>query len=224
MAYLFQKPISQVEAQRKMHLTLAEELLDYLWYFVKVLVVVLIAYLFVRDNVFRNFSVDGESMAPNYRPTDNVYINKIAKRIGDIKRGDVVVFKEPDDRCPRDTPPGSCYLIKRVIGLPGETIITENGSVVIQSKQFPDGKVLDESSYLPALTKTYADVRGESKRTSFGTVPNNKFFVMGDNRTNSTDSRTTQVGFIALDQVEGKEFYRDRVGFFTTPKYNISNN
>lgn len=224
MAYLFQKPANEAEIRRKTHMSLGEEVLDYFWYFLKVLVIVLVAYLFVRDNIFRNFSVDGQSMAPNYKTADNVYINKIAKRFGDIQRGDVVVFKEPDDRCPRNTPAGGCYLIKRVIGLPGETVVTENGAVTIISSQFPEGRVLDESAYLPSTTKTYSDGKSDSKRTSFGMVPQNAFFVMGDNRTNSVDSRFSTVSFIRLEQIEGKEFYRDRVGFFNVPQYNISNN
>lgn len=206
-------------------MTIGEELLDYLWFFLKVFVVVMVGYLFVKDNIFRNFEVAGLSMSPNYHDKDIVYVNKFSKRLGDIQRGDVIVFHEPDTRCPRNTAPGSCYLIKRVIGLPGETVYVEKGSVHIVNKDHPEGITLNEDSYINEdVVKTYADGRGDEMRKSFGVVPEKSFFVMGDNRTNSTDSRFSQVGFIAVDQIEGKEFYRDNIGFFKVPDYNISNN
>jgi signal peptidase I len=223
MPFLFEKPVSDLEIKSKTHLTLGQELLEYLWYFLKVFMVVLIAYLFVKDNIFRNFEVTGSSMAPNYKDREIVYVNKIAKRLGDLQRGDVVVFKEPDNRCPKETAVNSCYLIKRIIGLPGETIYTENGSVKIVNKEHPDPYTLNEA-YLPETTKSYSDGKSDTKKVSFGTVPPNSYFVMGDNRTNSLDSRFSQVGFINIDQIEGKEFYREVVGFFNTPVYNLSNN
>jgi signal peptidase I len=224
MPFLFEKPATEREIRSKTHLTLGQELMDYLWYFLKVFVVVVIAYLFVKDNIFRSFQVAGLSMSPNYHDSDLVYVNKIAKRFGDIQRGDVVVFKEPDNRCPKTTAANSCYLIKRVIGLPGESVYTEGGSVYIINKEHTEGIKLNESQYLAEGVKTYADGRSEAKKVGFGIIPDKSYFVMGDNRTNSTDSRFKQVGFIDAEQIEGKEFYREQIGFFSQPKYNVSNN
>lgn len=223
MSYLFQKPVTNAEITAKTHLSLTHEILDYLWYFAKVFVVVLVAYLLIKDTVYRNFEVEGESMAPNYHSHDYVFVNKIAQKLGDIKRGDVVVFQEPDSVCPKISAKGSCFLIKRIIGLPGESVTLENGKVFITNTVYPKSIQLDESKYLAPSMNSYSDGSSDIRKTNYGVIPANTFFAMGDNRTNSTDSRFSQVGEITLSQIQGKEFYRQGSGFFSLPSYNITN-
>lgn len=110
------------------------------------------------------FKIDGESMEPNLHNEEYVIVDKVTYLFGMPQRGDIVVFYRED--------PSKDY-IKRVIGLPGETIEISNGTVFI------DGQPLDEP-YLASLSGTYNAYR----------LGADEYFVMGDNRGNSQDSRT----------------------------------
>ncbi|MDQ3018796.1 MAG: signal peptidase I, partial [bacterium] len=112
-------------------------------------------------------------MVPNFHNREYLVVNKIDYRLNEPERGDVVVFKYPKDR--------SQYFIKRIIGLPGEKIKVENGRVVIYNSAHPQGSILDES-YLPNQNVTL----GKSDVVSLGS---DEFFVLGDNRLASSDSR-----------------------------------
>ncbi len=116
--------------------------------------------------VIQNFVVDGNSMEPNMSSGQWVLVNKLAYKVGDPARGDVVVFNSP-------SPSGPPVLIKRIIGLPGETVKVQGGNVYI------DDKLLIES---------YISVTTSGNRTL--ALGENEYFVMGDNRNNSSDSRS----------------------------------
>lgn len=140
--------------------------------------------LLLRATVFQAFYIPSESMETTLLINDRVLVNKVGYRIGDIERGDVVVFVRPDDQ------PGEVRdLIKRVIALPGETILATDGEVYINER------LLDEP-YLTSdtFTKDFGPV----------VVPEGHIFVMGDNRLESFDSRG--FGAISQDRVVGRAF------------------
>jgi signal peptidase I len=112
-------------------------------------------------------------MQPNFQNSQYLVIDELTYRLHMPARGDVMVFHYP-----RDTQE---YFIKRVIGLPGERVVITNGEVMIYNSANPQGMVLNESAYLPAGTTTTTDVDV--------TLGAGNYFVLGDNRAASFDSR-----------------------------------
>ena len=157
-------------------------LLDTVQTFLIAAAVFLVIYIFL----FRPFEVKGESMYPNFHDKEYVITNLIALRLGHPKLGDVIVFKAPPD-------PTKDY-IKRVIGVPGDTIYIKDGSVYLNNRK------LDESLYLKPDVKTYSgQFLAENKPI---TVPDGYYFVMGDNRLFSSDSR--EWGFVKEQAIIGE--------------------
>jgi signal peptidase I len=172
------------------------------------IVVAVILALFIRTFVVQAFKIPTGSMETNLLVGDHLLVNKMVyspswggweRRLlpkKDIQRGHVVVFKFPQEPA-RD-------FIKRVIGLPGETVEIRNKVVHI------NGKALDEAAYAHFLEAPLSPgdpeygVRGENNRDNWGpdTVPPGRLFVLGDNRDNSKDSRFW--GFLPEDQVKGR--------------------
>ena len=154
---------------------------------VGVIVGALLVALLIKTFLLQAFYIPSRSMEPTLRIGDRVLVNKLSYKVHDINRGDIVVFERP-----KDEPPDAIKdLIKRVIGLPGETVSTQNGQVYI------DGRPLDEP-YLPAGTVT--DNLPPTK------VPEDEVFVMGDNRGDSRDSR--YFGPIDEGLIVGRAFVR----------------
>ncbi len=154
---------------------------------VGVIVGALLVALLIKTFLLQAFYIPSRSMEPTLRIGDRVLVNKLSYKVHDINRGDIVVFERP-----KDEPPDAIKdLIKRVIGLPGETVSTQNGQVYI------DGRPLDEP-YLPAGTVT--DNLPPTK------VPDDEVFVMGDNRGDSRDSR--YFGPIDEGLIVGRAFVR----------------
>ena len=173
-------------------------------YFESIVIAVIMA-LFIRTFVVQAFKIPTGSMEPNLLVGDHLLVNKFAFAPGgperallptrDIRRGDIVVFKYPEDP-ERD-------FIKRVIGLPGETIELKNHLVHV------NGKALDEpyAHFLPRPEGgSFAEMTGDVRDT-YGpvTVPADGYFVMGDNRDNSQDSRYW--GFLPRDLVKGRALF-----------------
>jgi len=171
--------------------------------FESICVAVILAF-FVRTFVVQAFKIPSGSMEPNLLIGDHLLVNKFVAAptltkaedtllpIEVIHRGDVIVFKHP--KMPeRD-------LIKRTIGLPGETIELRERRVYI------NGKPIDEP-YAHFLFKDTADVAPADVRRSFGpvTVPAGQYFMMGDNRDNSEDSRYW--GFLPREYIKGKALF-----------------
>lgn len=154
-----------------------------------ILIVVGLAYV-LRFFIFEPFVVEGASMAPKFATNDYLIVDKVGYHIGNVQRGDIIVFKYPND-------PTTNY-VKRVIGLPGETVTVENGKVRITTAEDTTGFILDESAYLnPDVTTTLPSI----SRTSFTVTPNH-FFVMGDNRPASSDSR--EWGLLPQENIIGR--------------------
>jgi len=165
--------------------------------------------ILVKTFVIQAFYIPSESMVPTLEVGDRVFVSKFMFDGGDVARGDVIVFENPN---PGELPdrsgvssvlhwlgegiglaqPENEDFIKRVIGLPGETIEIKENVVYIE------GQPLDE----PYLTEEAKSNNGDLEPT---TVPDGEVFVMGDNRGNSADSRYG-LGTVPLDRVIGKAF------------------
>jgi signal peptidase I len=172
--------------------------------------VFMIVVVFVLVGVFiaQPVVVEGTSMVPQLHDGERLLVNKLIyykfKSVswGHIERGDIVVFWYPND-------PDKSY-VKRVIGLPGETVAIQNGKVFINDKQ---------------LNESYLDSEHNKSLNSIGpkTIDQHHFFVMGDNRDNSSDSRVW--GFVPEKYIYGKAFFRywspSSIGFLQHGTYNI---
>ena len=127
----------------------------------------------VRYFLIQPFYVKGASMEPNFYDHEYLIIDEISYRFEEAHRGDIIVFRYPNDP--------SQYFIKRVIGLPGERVKIADGKVTIFNNDHPTGMVLDETPYLGTIyTAGDKDV----------TLGSDEYFVLGDNRGASLDSRS----------------------------------
>ena len=151
---------------------------------VVIIAVALIGAFLIRALVVQTFYIPSESMLPTLQKQDRVLVNKLSYRMHAVHRGDIVVFEHSPG-----FDPAIKDLIKRVVGLPGETVQGMNGHVYV------NGHELNEP-YLRENTMT----------TDFAPklIPANSYWVMGDNRTNSSDSRV--FGPIAKSQIVGRAF------------------
>lgn len=144
--------------------------------FIKIVVVSLVIILPIRYFIIQPFYVKGASMEPTFHDHEYLIIDEISYRFSDPERGDIIVFRYPQN--PQE------YFIKRIIALPGETIEMIDGDIFIFNRENPEGFKLVESAYLSDTIKTYSI---EDEAT---TLKENEFFVLGDNRYASKDSRT----------------------------------
>ncbi len=149
--------------------------------------------IILRTFVFQAFFIPSESMETTLFENDRILVNKVSYRLHDVNRGDVVVFRRPDDQ------PGDIRdLIKRVIGLPGEAVEGRDSTIYINGQ---------------LLVEPYLD---GNRFGDFGpiTVPEGELFMMGDNRDQSLDSR--RFGAIDEDRIIGRAFFLfwpfDRLG------------
>ncbi len=143
------------------------------------------AFVVVYMFLFRPFEVNGESMYPNLHNHQYLITNIISLKLGDPKLGEIVVFKAPND-------PDKDF-IKRIIGVKGDTVSVQDGKV------YRNNELLDESKYLDASVKTYGGSFLKEGQTE--TVPEGYFFVLGDNRSYSSDSR--EWGFVPKKNIIG---------------------
>jgi len=142
----------------------------YLWEITKIVIIALLIVAPIRYFLFQPFLVHGSSMEPNYHNGDYLIIDEISYRFRNPKRGEVVVFHYPKK-------PKLEY-IKRIVGLPGETVKVDDGKVVVTSE---GGKEVLKEEYLPASS----DTPGNTEIS----LDSDEYFVLGDNRTASSDSR-----------------------------------
>jgi signal peptidase I len=177
---------------------------EYALEIIKVVLISLAIIIPVRYFLIQPFYVKGASMEPNFYDHEYLIINEISYRFNSPERGDIVVFEYPRDP--------SQYFIKRVIGLPGETVEIKDGVVTIFNKDNSSGVILEEK-YLDPETKTYGD-----RTVALGS---NEYFIMGDNRLASFDSRS--FGPIDRKYIVGKVWVRgwplDKVKVFEEPDY-----
>ncbi len=154
------------------------------------LLVVLIAVYLVIIYVGQRTEVSGSSMEPTLKDGDNLIVDKISYRFNDPQRFDIIVFPF---QYQKDT-----YYIKRIIGLPGETVqIDEEGRIYI------NGTILEESYGKEIIAE---DRRGLASEPIV--LGPDEYFVMGDNRNHSSDSRVPEVGNIKRSQIIGRAWVR----------------
>ncbi|MFH1393105.1 MAG: signal peptidase I [Patescibacteria group bacterium] len=156
---------------------------------VKIAIVALVLAITVRYFLIQPFFVEGASMEPNFETGEYLLIDEISYRFKSIDRGEVIVFHYPLDT--------SKYYIKRIIGLPGETIEVKNGNVIVYNGANPNGIVLNES-YLPKNLMT----NGQTKKK----MGADEYFVLGDNRPVSSDSRIW--GLLPKSDIVGRAWIR----------------
>lgn len=148
--------------------------------------ILLMVYMFV----IQPHQVDGLSMYPTFHHQEWLLSYLVDAKLRNFKRGDVVVFHAPDEE--------DKLYIKRIIGLPGDTVRLENGGVYL------NGGKLDESAYLDSSVSTFGgSTVAEGKEV---TVPEDQLFVMGDNRSYSLDSRAW--GFLPYNKLIGRSVIR----------------
>ena len=155
---------------------------DFIETIVTALVIFVIFYLFL----FQPHQVKGKSMIPAFEDAEYLLTNKITYRFNNPQRGDIVIFKSPQNK--------KYDYIKRIIALPGEKISLKDGKIFI------NGSSLNESLYLPENIYTKGgNFLAEEKELE---IPENQYFVVGDNRLNSSDSR--EWGYITMENIIGK--------------------
>lgn len=139
---------------------------------VKFTVVALIIIVPVRMYVAQPFVVSGASMDPTFESGQYLIVDQFTYHVRDPERGDVVIFKYP--RNPET------FFIKRIVGLPGESLSIDEGKITIKNEEYPDGFTLDEE-YIDEEHKTYDNISV--------ILGSDEYYVMGDNRPQSSDSR-----------------------------------
>ncbi len=165
------------------------DLKDFSFDTIKIIVISLIIIIGIRSFVMQPFFVNGQSMEPNFYDGDYLIVNEIGYRFDDPKRGDVVIFHYPND--PRQ------FFIKRIIGLPGEKIEIRDNKITIYNKERPDGFTLNEL-YIP---KNIVMSKSHSQE-----LKNDEYYVLGDNRIASSDSRVW--GVLERRHIVGKAWIR----------------
>jgi len=151
-------------------------------FFVIMFAIILIAY-FLNYFIIGFINVHGDSMEPNLKSGSRVLVLKNGYLLSEPQRFDVIVF--PSRYCDQ------CYYIKRIIGLPNEVVYIRDGRIFI------DGEVLVESYGLAEIE----DARGAGEPIKLAV---DEYFVLGDNRNNSTDSCDTDIGNVTKDEIAGK--------------------
>jgi len=165
------------------------DILAFAWETIKVVVISLAIILPIRYYLVQPFFVKGASMEPNFEDGDYLLVDELSYRFSFPERGDVIIFRYPNDP--------SQFFIKRIIGLPSETIEIKDNTVKIYNKDIPEGFVLDEN-YLAS---------GQTTLGNFVTkIDDNEYFVLGDNRFQSSDSR--RWGMVNKSLITGRAFLR----------------
>lgn len=173
-------PETKAEARLKSEKTFLRELIEF------ALIAVCIV-LPLRLYIAQPFVVNGASMDPTFANGQYLIVDQISYRFENPLRGSVLIFKYPKDP--------SKYFIKRVIGLPGETVRIVNGTVSIINDENPDGFILEEPY-----------IKYEKKDSITMRLGSTEYFVMGDNRYGSADSRSW--GALPAEDIVGRPFIR----------------
>lgn len=167
-----------------------KQILIFLWEVFEIAVIAFVSVFIIRTFVVQPFLVRGASMEPSFSDGDYLLVDEISMRLRGVERGEVVVF-----RFPRDP---SVFYIKRVIGLPEETIIIKKNTIEIKNNAHPEGFMLGEEYTQPG------GVSGEDE-TSY-TTKRGEYLVMGDNRSYSYDSRSW--GAVSYKEIIGLVRFR----------------
>ena len=178
----------------------------FIWDLAKIFVVALVIIVPFRTFVAEPFVVSGNSMLPNFHNKDYLVVDRLSYRASVVKRGDVIVLRPPQRQ--------GEFFIKRIIGLPGETVKVFQGQVYVINEQNPQGVKLDEN-YLPEHLQTLPNITQK--------LGSAEYYVFGDNRMQSSDSRSW--GILPKENIIGKVwltvYSQGKLEFklFKTPSY-----
>ncbi|MBZ9572879.1 signal peptidase I [Patescibacteria group bacterium] len=177
----------------------------FFWEVAKIVILALLIVIPIRYFVFQPFIVKGLSMTPAFHDGDYLIIDEFSYHFREPERGEVIVFKYPQDPSQR--------FIKRIIGLPEEQVKMEGGRITIINK-FGEEEILNESDYLSLSQVSLFD----TKQMKLG---ENEYFILGDNRAHSFDSR--RWGPLKREYIVGKVLLRawppKAMAYIPTPSY-----
>ena len=157
---------------------------------VQVIVAAALIALFLNSCIIANSQVPTSSMENTIMAHDRVIGSRLSYTFSQPERGDVVIFHYPDD------PTGKTYYVKRIIGLPGETV-----QIDAEGKIYINGEVLEENYGLETI-------RNAGRAAEPITLGDDEYFVLGDNRNNSKDSRSDAVGNVKRSSITGRAWLR----------------
>ena len=183
-----------------------EEKKESIWDLVKFAIIAILIVIPVRVFIAQPFIVSGASMFPTFKDSNYLIIDEISYRAKEPERNDVIVFRYPEDT--------KKFFIKRIIGLPNETVKIDGSEITIINKEHPEGFKLVEPY-----------VKNTSSNELTYDLKNGEYYVMGDNRSASSDSRFW--GPVKKDLIIGKAFLRllplNNIGFLPGDYKQIEN-
>ncbi len=162
---------------------------DNFWEILRFIIIILAIVIPVRTFIAQPFIVSGSSMSPTFENNEYLIIDEISYRLGEPKREEVAVFRYPNDP--------DKFFIKRIIGLPNETVDVVGDKVTITNEEYPSGFILEQN---------YIKNPSQDNGAKHLKLKNNEYFVMGDNRGASSDSRYW--GAVSEDHFMGRVFLR----------------
>lgn len=172
----------------------------------KIAVLAAVTIVAIRYFLFKPFYVKGASMEPNFFDHEYLIIDELSYRLRPPERGEVIVFRYPNNQ--------KEFFLKRIIGLPGERVKVTEGRVIVYNEAHPEGIEIEES-YLPKDLETLGE--------KITTLNEDEYYVLGDNRPNSFDSR--RFGAINKNLIIGRAWFRgwpfSRLQKFDPPAFNL---
>lgn len=168
--------------------TLQKKEVNSWWDLIKFAITAFVIIVPIRFFIIQPFVVSGDSMVPTFHDKDYLIVDEISYRFKSPQRGDVIIFKPPNQ-------PKGIYYIKRIIGLPGESISIKGTKVTIVNKEHPEGYQLSEP-YVQNISSDNFET----------TVAEGELFVLGDNRPRSSDSRVW--GLLPIKNITGRALVR----------------
>lgn len=158
----------------------------------KLFLAALVITVFIRSFLFAPIVVDGSSMMPTLHDQDKMLVNKIDYRLHDPKRFDIIVFHASENK----------DFIKRIIGLPGEHVEVRDQVLYIDGERVSEPFLVEERENQQERSALFENFILEELPGGYDVIPEDKYLVLGDNRSNSTDSRV--IGLISKKQIVGK--------------------
>jgi signal peptidase I len=178
---------SQVNDSNSLPKTKFQKFMGDAWDLIKFAVIALIIVIPIRMFIAQPFVVSGESMYPTFDNGEYLIVDELSYRLDGPHRGDVIIFRYPNDQ--------KRFFIKRIIGMPNEEISINNGKITVINKENPNGFALNEPYIYEPFDTTATYKTGD-----------NEYFVLGDNRNRSSDSRVW--GILPSKLIIGRAYLR----------------